>query len=313
MASNKNKVHVTDLILRDAHQSLIATRMRTADMLPICPKLDKVGYWSLEAWGGATFDACIRFLKEDPWERLRQLKKALPNTPIQMLLRGQNLLGYRHYSDDVVEAFVKKAAENGVDVFRIFDAMNDLRNLTVSIKAVIKAGKHAQGAICYTVSPVHTIEHFVEQAVELEKMGCHSIAIKDMAGLITPARSAELFAALAKAVKLPLHFHSHTTVGIANISMYKAVENGARHVDTTISSMSWGTSHSPTESMVVAFHDTVYDTGLDLPLLKEIGMYFHEVRKKYHQYESEFNGIDTRVQVNQVPGGMISNLSHQLK
>lgn len=313
MASNKNKVHVTDLILRDAHQSLIATRMRTADMLPICPKLDKVGYWSLEAWGGATFDACIRFLKEDPWERLRQLKKALPNTPIQMLLRGQNLLGYRHYSDDVVEAFVKKAAENGVDVFRIFDAMNDLRNVTVSVKAVIKAGKHAQGAICYTTSPVHTIEHFVEQAVELEQMGCHSIAIKDMAGLITPARSAELFAALSKAVKLPLHFHSHTTVGIANISMYKAVENGARHVDTAISSMSWGTSHSPTESMVVALRDTPYDTGLDLPLLQEIGMYFHEVRKKYHQYESEFNGIDTRVQVNQVPGGMISNLSHQLK
>jgi pyruvate carboxylase subunit B len=313
MASNKNKVHVTDLILRDAHQSLIATRMRTADMLPICPKLDKVGYWSLEAWGGATFDACIRFLKEDPWERLRQLKKALPNTPIQMLLRGQNLLGYRHYSDDVVEAFVKKAAENGVDVFRIFDAMNDLRNLKVSVKAVIKSGKHAQGAICYTTSPVHTIEHFVKQAVELEQMGCHSIAIKDMAGLLTPARSAELFAALSKAVKLPLHFHSHTTVGIANISMYKAVENGARYVDTTISSMSWGTSHSPTESMVVALHDTPYDTGLDLPLLQEIGMYFHEVRKKYHQYESEFNGIDTRVQVNQVPGGMISNLSHQLK
>ena len=313
MALNKSKVHITDLILRDAHQSLIATRMRTADMLPICPKLDQVGYWSLEAWGGATFDACIRFLKEDPWERLRSLKKALPNTPIQMLLRGQNLLGYRHYSDDVVEAFVHKAAQNGVDVFRIFDAMNDLRNLEVSVKAVLKAGKHAQGAICYTTSPVHTIEHFVEQAVELEKMGCHSIAIKDMAGLITPARSAALFAALSKTVKLPLHFHSHTTVGLANISMYKAVENGARYVDTAISAMSWGASHSPTESMVVAFQDTPYDTGLDLPLLQEIGMYFHEVRKKYHQYESEFNGVDTRVQVSQVPGGMISNLSHQLK
>ncbi len=312
MASN-NKVLVTDLILRDAHQSLIATRLRTADMLPICPKLDQVGYWSLEAWGGATFDACIRFLKEDPWERLRQLKKALPNTPIQMLLRGQNLLGYRHYSDDVVEAFVHKAALNGVDVFRIFDAMNDLRNLEVSIKAVLKAGKHAQGAICYTVSPVHTIEHFVTQAVELEKMGCQTVALKDMAGLLTPARSAELFAALSKAVKVPLHFHSHTTVGVANISMYKAVENGARRVDTAISSMSWGTSHSPTESMVVAFRDTPYDTGLNLPLLQEIGLYFHAVRKKYHQYESEFNGIDTRVQTSQVPGGMISNLSHQLK
>ncbi|MEK7840238.1 MAG: sodium-extruding oxaloacetate decarboxylase subunit alpha, partial [Pseudomonadota bacterium] len=266
-----------------------------------------------EAWGGATFDACIRFLKEDPWERLRKLKKALPHTPIQMLLRGQNLLGYRHYSDDVAEAFVAKAADNGVDVFRIFDAMNDLRNLRTSIQAVLKAGKHAQGAICYTLSPVHTIEHFVKQAKELADMGCQTIAIKDMAGLLTPVRSAELFAALTKALSVPLHFHSHTTVGLANISMYKAVENGCRHVCTAISSLSWGTSHSPTESMVVAFRDTPYDTGLDLPLLQEIGMYFHEVRKKYHQFESEFNGIDTRVEVNQVPGGMMSNLSHQLK
>ncbi len=307
------KVLVTDVILRDAHQSLLATRMRTEDMLPVCDKLDRVGYWSLEAWGGATFDACLRFLKEDPWERLRKLKQALPHTPIQMLLRGQNLLGYRHYSDDVVEAFVMQAAENGVDVFRIFDAMNDLRNLKVSIDAVIKAGKHAQGAICYTTSPVHTVEHFVEQAIELEKMGCHSLCIKDMAGLLTPPRASELFAALADAVKIPLHFHSHTTVGVANISMYKAVEAGCQHVDTAISAMAWGTSHSPTESMVVAFRDTPYDTGLDLELLQEIGFYFHEVRKKYHQFESEFAGIDTRVQVNQVPGGMISNLSNQLK
>lgn len=307
------KVLVTEVVLRDAHQSLLATRMRTADMLPICDKLDRAGFWSLEAWGGATFDACLRFLKEDPWERLRQLKKALPKTPNQMLLRGQNLLGYRHYSDDVVEAFVKKAAENGVDVFRIFDAMNDLRNLEVSVKAVLKSGKHAQGAICYTTSPVHTIEHFVEQAKKLEAMGCHSIAIKDMAGLITPARTVELFSALSKATRLPLAFHSHTTVGIANICMYLAVEHGARHVDTAISSMSWGTSHSPTESMVVAFRDTPYDTGLDLELLQQIGFYFREVRKKYRQFESEFADIDTRVQVNQVPGGMISNLSNQLK
>jgi pyruvate carboxylase subunit B len=313
MARHPSKVLVTELALRDGHQSLLATRMRTEDMLPICPKIDKAGFWSVEAWGGATFDACIRFLKEDPWERLRLLKKALPNTPIQMLLRGQNLLGYRHYSDDVVEAFVAKAAENGVDVFRVFDAMNDLRNLRTSIRAVLKAGKHAQGAICYTVSPVHTIEHFVEQAKELADMGCQTIAIKDMAGLLTPVRSEQLFAALSKAVSVPLHFHSHTTVGLANISMYKAVENGCRHVCTAISSLSWGTSHSPTESMVVAFRGTPYDTGLDLPLLQEIGMYFHEVRKKYHQFESEFNGIDTRVEINQVPGGMMSNLSHQLK
>jgi len=308
-----NRVYINELILRDAHQSLLATRMRTDDMLPICSKLDKVGYWSLETWGGATFDACVRFLKEDPWERLRKLKTALPNTPMMMLLRGQNLLGYRHYSDDVVRAFVAKSAANGVDIFRVFDAMNDLRNVKVSIEAVLAAGKHAQGAICYTVSPVHTIEHFVEQGVALEKMGCQSLTMKDMAGLLTPARSAKLFAALSKAVKIPLHFHSHTTVGVANISMYKAVENGCRHVDTAISALSWGTSHSPTESMVAAFHETPYDTGLDLPLLQEIGMYFYEVRKKYHQYESEFNGIDTRVQINQVPGGMMSNLSNQLK
>ena len=309
----KNKVMVSDLVLRDGHQSLIATRMRTEDMLPVCDRMDKIGYWSLEAWGGATFDSCIRFLKEDPWERLRKLKAALPNTPIQMLLRGQNLLGYRHYSDDVVEAFVAKAAENGVDVFRIFDAMNDLRNLETSIKAVIKSGKHAQGAISYTTSPVHTIEHFVEQAKQLEEMGCHSICIKDMAGLLTPTTATELFGALSKATKLPLNFHSHTTAGVANIAMYKAVEAGCRIVDTVISSFSWGTSHSPTESMVLAFRDTPYDTGLNLEKLQEIGFYFHEIRKKYHQYESDFTGIDTRVQVNQIPGGMISNLSNQLR
>jgi pyruvate carboxylase subunit B len=313
MASSSKKVLITEVVLRDAHQSLLATRMRTEDMLPICEKLDKAGYWSLEAWGGATFDSCLRFLKEDPWERLRKLKKALPKTPIQMLLRGQNLLGYRHYSDDVVEAFVKKSAECGVDVFRIFDAMNDMRNIAVSVKAVLKAGKHAQGAICYTTSPVHTTEHFVEMARAMEKMGCQSIAIKDMAGLITPARTVEIFSALSKAVKVPLAFHSHTTVGMANISMYLAVENGATHVDTAISSLSWGTSHSPTESMVVVFQDTPHDTGLKLELLQEIGFYFREIRKKYHQYESEYAEIDTRVMINQVPGGMISNLSNQLK
>ena len=313
MASSSKKVLVTEVVLRDAHQSLLATRMRTEDMLPICEKLDKVGYWSLEAWGGATFDSCLRYLREDPWERLRKLKQALPKTPIQMLLRGQNLLGYRHYSDDVVEAFVKKSAECGVDVFRIFDAMNDMRNIAVSVKAVLKAGKHAQGAICYTTSPVHTTEHFVEMAREMEKMGCQSIAIKDMAGLITPARTVEIFSALSKAVKVPLAFHSHTTVGMANISMYLAVENGATHVDTAISSLSWGTSHSPTESMVVAFQGTPHDTGLKLELLQEIGFYFREIRKKYHQYESEYAEIDTRVMINQVPGGMISNMSNQLK
>lgn len=308
-----SKVHITDTVLRDAHQSLLATRMRTEDMLPICSKLDAIGYWSLEMWGGATFDACIRFLKEDPWERLRQLRKALPNTRLQMLLRGQNLLGYRHYSDDVARAFVKCAADNGIDVFRIFDALNDVRNLQVSIEAVKAAGKHAQGAISYTISPVHSIEQNVEMAVTMQNMGCDSIAIKDMAGLLTPMTTAALVKALVSAVDIPVHLHSHATAGLASMCQLKAIENGCRHIDTAISSLSGGTSHPPTESMVAAVRNTEYDTGLDLPALQEIGFYFYEIRKKYHQFESEFTGIDTRVQNNQVPGGMISNLSNQLK
>lgn len=307
------KIHVTDTILRDAHQSLIATRMRTDDMLPICEKLDRVGFWSLEVWGGATFDACVRFLKEDPWERLRQLKNALPNTPLQMLLRGQNLLGYRHYADDVVRDFVQKSADNGMDVFRIFDALNDLRNLRVSIEAVKKANKHAQGAICYTTSPVHTIDQFVALGKQMEDMGCDSIAIKDMAGLLTPYTTGELVKALVAAVKVPVHIHSHATSGLASMCQIKGIENGAFAIDTAISAFAGGTSHPPTESMVAALRGTEYDTQLDLPLLQEIGFYFYEIRKKYHQYESEFTGVDTRVQVNQVPGGMMSNLAHQLK
>jgi len=308
-----SKVHITDTVLRDAHQSLIATRMRTEDMLPICSKLDAIGFWSLEVWGGATFDACVRFLKEDPWERLRLLREALPKTRLQMLLRGQNLLGYRHYSDDVVEHFVQRAADNGMDVFRIFDALNDLRNLTVSIEAVKKAGKHAQGTICYTVSPVHTIDSFVAQARELESMGCDSIAIKDMASLLTPMVAAELVKAMVDAVDLPIHLHSHATSGLAEMCHLKAIENGCRHIDTAISSLGGGTSHSPTESMVAALRGTEYDTGLDLEALQEVGMYFYTVRKKYHQFESDYTGVDTRVQVNQVPGGMMSNLANQLK
>ena len=307
------KIHVTDTILRDAHQSLIATRMRTEDMLPICDKLDKVGFWSLEVWGGATFDACVRFLKEDPWERLRQLKKALPNTQLQMLLRGQNLLGYRHYADDVVRSFVQKSADNGMDVFRVFDALNDLRNLQVSIEAVKKAGKHAQGAICYTTSPVHTIKEFVSLGKQLQDMGCDSLAIKDMAGLLTPYTTGELVKALVEALKIPVHIHSHATSGLASMCQIKAIENGAAAIDTAISAFAGGTSHPPTESMVAALRGTPYDSGLDLELLQEIGFYFYEIRKKYHQFESEFTGVDTRVQVNQVPGGMMSNLAHQLK
>ena len=307
------RVHITDTVLRDAHQSLIATRLRLDDMLPVCPKLDNIGYWSLEVWGGATFDACVRFLKEDPWERLRKLRAALPNTPLQMLLRGQNLLGYRHYPDDVVAAFVMKCADHGMDVFRIFDALNDTRNFRASVAAVKKAGKHAQGAISYTTSPVHSIDTFVAMAKELEAMGCDSLAIKDMAGLLTPSATATLVRALHNSVGIPLHLHSHATSGLAPICQWKAVENGCLHLDTAISTMSGGTSHPATETMVAAFKGTEYDTGLSLEPLQEIGFYFREVRKKYAQFESEFTGLDTRVQVNQVPGGMISNLSNQLK
>lgn len=307
------KVHISELVLRDGHQSLIATRMRTEDMLPICAKLDSAGFWSLEAWGGATFDACVRFLREDPWERLRKLRKALPNTRIQMLLRGQNLLGYRHYSDDVVRAFVKKSADNGIDVFRIFDAMNDLRNLKVSIDAVKATGKMAEGAISYTTSPVHDIPHFVGLAKELEAMGCDTLAIKDMAGLLTPYTTGELVKALKSAINIPIHLHSHATSGLSAMCFLKAVEAGATILDTCNSTFGEGASHSSTESIVAALAGTEFDTGISLELLQEITAYFREIRKKYWQFESAFTGVDTRVLVNQVPGGMISNLSNQLK
>lgn len=308
-----SKIHITELVLRDGHQSLIATRMRTEDMLPICPQLDAVGFWSLEAWGGATFDACVRFLKEDPWERLKKLRKALPNSQINMLLRGQNLLGYRHYSDDVVHAFVKQAANGGVDVFRIFDAMNDTRNIREAIKAVKKVKKHAIGTLSYTTSPVHDIAYFVNMAKELADMGADSIGIKDMAGILAPHIAGDLVKAIKAEVNLPIHAHSHATSGFANIALMKAVENGASIIDTCNSSFGEGASHPSTESMVAALKGTPYDTGLDLVKLQEITAYFKEVRKKYWQFESAFTGIDTRVLVNQVPGGMISNLSNQLK
>ncbi len=309
----KRKIHVTDVILRDAHQSLIATRMRTEDMLPACEWLDQAGYWSLECWGGATFDACVRFLKEDPWERLRTLRKALPNTRLQMLLRGQNLLGYRHYGDDVVEAFVAKAAENGMDVFRIFDALNDVRNLETSIKAVKKAGKHAQGTICYTVSPVHNTDAYLEQAKAMAEMGADSIAIKDMAGLLTPAVTAELVGKLKQTLNLPVFLHSHATSGMAPMCQWAAMEAGVDHIDTALSAFAGGTSHPPTESLVAALHDAGYQTGLNLELLDKATRHFREVRKKYHQFESAYNGVDTSVLLSQVPGGMMSNLANQLK
>lgn len=307
------KVNVTDLVLRDGHQSLIATRMRTDDMLPICAKLDQVGFWSLEAWGGATFDACVRFLKEDPWERLQKLRRALPNTRIQMLLRGQNLLGYRHYADDVVRAFVQKSADNGIDVFRVFDAMNDIRNMRVAIDAVKKTGKHAQGAISYTVSPVHDIPYFVAMAKELAGLGVDSIAIKDMAGLLTPYRAYELVKAIKAATHLPVNSHSHATAGLSSLTHLKAVEAGVDIIDCCNSAFSEGASHATTESLVAALQGTEYDTGLSLPLLQEIAAYFREVRKKYWQFESDFTGVDTRILTAQIPGGMISNLANQLK
>lgn len=309
----KRKIEITDVILRDAHQSLIATRMRTEDMLPACDKLDKAGYWSLECWGGATFDACVRFLKEDPWERLRQLRKALPNTRLQMLLRGQNLLGYRHYADDVVEAFCQKAADNGIDVFRIFDALNDVRNLETSIKAVKKAGKHAQGTLCYTVSPVHGTDLFLKQAKEMADMGVDSIAIKDMAGLLTPTATHDLISALKKELPLPVFLHSHYTSGMATMCQWAALDAGVDHIDTALSAFAGGTSHPPTESVVAALRDEGYQVDLDLELLDDLTNHFREVRKKYHQFESEYNGVDTAVLLSQVPGGMMSNLANQLK
>jgi len=307
------KIHITELVLRDGHQCQIATRLRTEDMLPICPQLDALGFWSIEAWGGATFDACVRFLKEDPWERLKLLRKFLPNSRIQMLLRGQNLLGYRHYSDDVVEAFVKQSANNGVDVFRIFDAMNDVRNLTTSIKAVKKYKKHAEGTLSYTTSPVHDIPYFVSLAKEMESYGCDTIAIKDMAGLLTPSATKELVTSLKKSISLPIHIHSHATSGLASINLLTAVQNGADIIDTCNSSFAEGASHPSTESMIAALEDLGYKTDIDIKKVEEISEQLKIVRKKYWQFESDYTGVDTRVLSNQVPGGMISNLSNQLK
>ena len=308
-----HKVRISDLVLRDAHQSLHATRMTTADMLPICSKLDSVGYWSLEAWGGATFDACIRFLNEDPWERLRSLHKALPNTPIMMLLRGQNLLGYRHYADDVVDAFVKAAADNGVGIFRIFDALNDPRNLKRAADAAKKTGKHVQMAISFATTPYHTIDKYAELAKTYTEFGADSICIKDMAGLLKPFDAFDLVTAIKKKTSIPINIHTHATTGLSVATLLKAAEAGADILDTAISSMSMGTSHSPTETMVEIFRGTEMDTGLDINLLLEIAAYFREVRKHYAQFESSFLGADTRILVSQVPGGMLSNLENQLR
>lgn len=311
--SDGQPLGITDVVLRDAHQSLFATRLRLDDMLPIAGKLDQVGFWSLESWGGATFDACIRYLGEDPWERLRELKKAMPNTPQQMLFRGQNILGYRHYADDIVDRFVARAAVNGIDIFRVFDAMNDPRNLERAIKAVRKQGKHAQGALSYTISPVHALDGWLTLGRQLADMGADSIAIKDMAGLLTPYAAFELVSGLKKAVDIPIHMHCHATTGMSTATYLKAVEAGVDNVDTAISSMSMTYGHSPTESLVAIMQGSDRDTGLDLLLLEDIAAYFRKIRKKYAQFEGSLKGIDSRILVAQVPGGMLTNLENQLR
>ena len=306
------RLQLTDVALRDGHQSLLATRMRTEDMLPIAQKLDAIGYWSLEVWGGATFDTCLRFLKEDPWERLKALRAAMPNTRLQMLLRGQNIVGYRHYADDVVDRFVERSAANGIDVFRIFDALNDLRNLERSMHVVKACRKHVEATLCYTVSPVHSIARFVDLAKRLEDMGADTICIKDMAGLLAPLDAYQLVKRLKTAVRAPIHLHTHYTSGMASMSALMAVLGGLDLLDTSMSPLAGGTSHPPTETLVAALRGTPYDTGLELPKFTAIADHFRSVRKKYHQFESDFNGVDADILISQIPGGMLSNLAAQL-
>lgn len=304
---------ITEVVLRDAHQSLLATRMRLEDMLPIAPVLDQIGFWSIESWGGATFDSCIRYLGEDPWHRIRELKKAMPNTKQQMLFRGQNILGYRHYADDVVEKFVERAHVNGVDVFRIFDAMNDTRNLETAIKAAVKVGAHAQGTLSFTESPVHTLEGWLDMAKKLEDMGAHSLCIKDMAGLLKPYYAEELIGRLKETVALPIALHCHATTGLSVATHMKAIDADVDVIDTAISSMSMTYGHSPTETIVSTVEGTPRDTGLDMAKLAEVAAYFRDVREKYAKFEGSLKGVDARILLAQVPGGMLTNMESQLK
>ncbi|CAB5504209.1 Oxaloacetate decarboxylase alpha chain [Bathymodiolus thermophilus thioautotrophic gill symbiont] len=310
---NTKKVEITELVFRDAHQSLFATRMRIDDMLPIADKLDKIGYWSMESWGGATFDSCIRYLGEDPWDRIREIKAVMPNTPQQMLLRGQNLLGYRHYSDDVVRKFIDRCAENGVSVFRIFDAMNDMRNLKTAVDQTVKLGQHAQGTISYTVSPVHTMQTWVDMAKAIEDMGAHSLCIKDMAGLLHPYDAYDLVKKLKATVDIPIQLHAHATTGLSTASIVKAVEAGIDRVDTAIGSMSMTYGHSATNSVVAILENSPRKTGLDLEKLEEIDAYFRPIRAKYAQFEGSLKGVDSRILLSQVPGGMLTNMESQLR
>jgi methylmalonyl-CoA carboxyltransferase 5S subunit len=308
-------IDVTELILRDAHQSLMATRLALEDMVPACEQLDRAGFWSVECWGGATFDACIRFLNEDPWERLRTFRRLMPNTRLQMLLRGQNLLGYRHYEDTVVDRFVEKAAENGMDVFRVFDALNDVRNVTRAIEAVKRTGKHAQGALCYTVSPLHTVANFVELAEQLVDLGCDSICIKDMAALLKPQPAYDIVKGIKEACgqQIRVHVHVHATTGVTMVSLMKAIEAGADCVDTAISSMSLGPGHNPTESLAEMLEGTGFDTRLDRDRLLRIKRHFAKVRPRYQEFLSNIVGVETEIFDSQIPGGMISNMESQLK
>jgi oxaloacetate decarboxylase alpha subunit len=304
---------ITEVVLRDGHQSLLATRLRLEDMLPIAPVLDEIGYWSIESWGGATFDSCIRYLGEDPWERIRALKKAMPKTKQQMLFRGQNILGYRHYADDVVEKFVERAHINGVDVFRIFDAMNDVRNLETSIKAAVKVGAHAQGTLSYTESPVHTLDGWLTMAKKLEDMGAHSLCIKDMSGLLKPYDAAELVGKLKETVALPIALHCHATTGLSIATHMKAIDADIDVIDTSISSMSMTYGHSPTETIASIVEGTPRDSGLNLEKMAEVAAYFRDVREKYAKFEGSLKGVDARILLAQVPGGMLTNMENQLK
>ncbi|HEX9144357.1 MAG TPA: pyruvate carboxylase subunit B [Candidatus Binatia bacterium] len=310
----EKKIELTETVLRDAHQSLLATRMRTEDMLPVAAKLDQAGFWSLEMWGGATFDTCLRYLKECPWERLRLLRQAMPKARFQMLVRGQNIVGYHNYPDDVVERFIGKSAENGIDVFRIFDAMNDVRNMKTAIAAALKAGKVVEGTICYTISPVHSVDYFLRLGERLAELGVQIICLKDMGGLLAPYAAYEIIKGLKARIPLPLHLHSHSTAGLAPMSYMMAIEAGADILDTALSPLSQGTSQPATEAVVAALRGTAHDTGLDLKLLAEIADYFYAVRKKYAAFESPVNNqVNADILISQIPGGMLSNLVAQLR
>ena len=310
---DKKKIGITEVVLRDGHQSLLATRLRYEDMESILAHIDSIGFWSVESWGGAIFDSCIRYLGEDPWERIRNIKSKMPNTPQQMLLRGQNLLGYKHYSDEIVFKFIEKSKENGVDVFRIFDALNDTRNMETAIKATIDVNGHAQGTLSYTTSPVHNLQTWLDLALKLQDLGCHTLAIKDMAGLLDPYIGYELVTKLKENIEIPIHLHSHATTGMSTTTAIKCIEAGLDNVDTSISSMSMTYGHSATETVIGILDNTKYETGIKLDNLAPIAKHFREVRKKYVDFEGSLKGVDARIITSQVPGGMLTNLENQLK